>query len=202
MRCLSTMVKLSVFVIVAALNAVCVPAAQAEGPRAVPRILAVRKDLGPPPAGVAELKFRDIFKMPVGDRGLEPSAKLLALDGKRVRIVGFMIHQQPEPIGEFLLSPLPATISDEDEPLADDLAPSVIAVKVPGAAEQTIPLLPGLIQICGVLHVGSGLDAASGRISSVQILLDAKPARALLALHAQHAHAIHNAHRSEQAGAP
>src|SRR6185295_980915 len=144
--------------------------------------------------------FRDIFKMPVGDQGLEPSAKLLALDGKRVRIVGFMIHQQPEPIGNFLLSPLPAEISDEDEPLADDLAPSVISVSVPGAAGKAIPLLPGLIQISGVLHVGPGLEAASGRISSVQILLDAKPARALLALRAQHAHAIHNALGSEQAG--
>lgn len=202
MRCLSTLVKLGVFVIAAALNAVCASAAPAEGPRVVPRILAVRKDLGPPPAGVAELKFRDIFKMPVGDRGLEPSAKLLALDGRRVRIVGFMIHQQPEPTGSFLLSPLPAAISDEDEPLADDLAPSVVSVSVPGAADKAIPLLPGLIQISGVLRVGPGLDAASGRASSVQILLDAKPARALLALRAQHRHATRNALGSEHAGAP
>src|SRR5690349_12256679 len=109
----------------------------------VPAVLAVRKDLGAPPAGVADLKFHDIFKTPVGDKGLEPSAALLALDGKRVRMVGYMIHQQPEPKGTFLLSPLPAEISDEDEPLADDLPPSVVAVEIAGAANRSIPLLPG-----------------------------------------------------------
>jgi hypothetical protein len=204
MRSLSTIAKLGVFVIVAALNAVCVSAAQPQDLRVVPMALAVRKDISPPPAGVAELKFRDIFKMPVGDRGLEPSAKLLALDGKRVRIVGFMIQQQPEPIGQFLLSPLPATISDEDEPLADDLAPSVVTVSVPGAADKAIPLLPGLIRVSGVLHVGASLDAASGRVSSVQVLLDAKPARALLALRAQRVakRGNHNVLRSERASVP
>ena len=203
MRCLSTLVQLGVFVIVAALNGVCASAAPPQGPRVVPKILAVRKDLGPPPAGVAELKFRDIFKMPVGDQGLEPSAKLLALDGRHVRIVGFMIHQQPEPTSSFLLSPLPAAISDEDEPLADDLAPSVVAVSVPGAADRAIPLLPGLIQISGVLHVGPSLDAASGRVSSVQILLDTKPARALLALRAQHLtrNGVNKVRRSDHASA-
>ena len=140
----------------------------------------MRKDLGAPPAGVADLKFHDIFKTPVGDKGLEPSAALLALDGKRVRMVGYMIHQQPEPKGTFLLSPLPAEISDEDEPLADDLPPSVVAVEIAGAANRPIPLLPGLIRISGVLHVGTKTDAASGRVSAVQIALDAPIAKALL----------------------
>jgi hypothetical protein len=145
-----------------------------------PALLAVRKDLGAPPAGVTDLKFRDIFKMPVGDKGLEPSATLLALDGKRVRIVGYMVRQQPAPQGMFLLSPLPVEISDEDEPLADDLPPSVIAVEVGGAADKSIPLLSGLIQITGVLHIGVKTDAASGRVSSAQIALDARIGKALL----------------------
>ena len=85
-----------------------------------PKLLAVRKELGAPPKGVSDLKFHDIFKTPVGDKGLEPSATLLALAGKRVRMVGYMVRQQPEPKGTFLLSPLAAEISDEDEPLADD----------------------------------------------------------------------------------
>ena len=142
--------------------------------------LAVRRDLGPPPAGVADLRFHDLFKTPVGDRGLEPGAKLVALDGKRVRVVGYMVRQQPEPVGRFLLSPLPADISDEDEPLADDLPANVITVNIPGAANQAVPLLPGLIQITGVLRIGAHVDSESGRVSWVQILLDPKPARALL----------------------
>lgn len=145
-----------------------------------PAPLAVKRELGAPPAGVSDLKFHDIFKTPVGDKGLEPSAALLALDGKRVRMVGYMVHQQPEPRGAFLLSPLPAEISDEDEPLADDLPPSVVAVEIAGAANRPVPLLPGLVKISGVLHVGAKTDAASGRVSVVQIALDAPVAKALL----------------------
>lgn len=157
-------------------------AAQAAGTgtQRVPNLLAVRKDLGPPPKGVADLKFHDIFKTPVGDKGLEASATLLALDGKRVRMVGYMVHQQPAPTGAFLLSPLPAEISDEDEPLADDLPPSVVSVELADAANRSVPLLPGLIKITGVLHVGAKADAASGRVSPVRIALDAPVSKALL----------------------
>jgi len=155
------------------------PDAAAAAPR-TPKLLAVRKDLGSPPAGVTDLKFRDIFKTPVGDKGLEPSATLLALDGKRVRMIGYMVRQPSASKGAFLLSPLPVEISDEDEPLADDLPPSVVAVEVGGAANKPIPLLPGLIQITGVLHVGAKTDAASSRVSSVQIALDAHLGKALL----------------------
>ena len=107
----------------------------------------------------------------------------LALAGKRVRMVGYMVRQQPAPKGTFLLSPLAAEISDEDEPLADDLPPSIVAIEVTGTANQPIPLLPGLIQVTGVLHVGAKTDTASGRVSAVQIALDAPIAKALLGTH-------------------
>lgn len=145
-----------------------------------PPPLAVRKTLGPPPAGMSDLKFHDVFKMPVGAKGLEPSATLLALDGKRVRMVGYMVRQPSAPIGSFLLSPLPADISGEDEPLADDLPPNIVAVEIVGASQRPVPLLSGLIQVTGVLHVGAKTDAASGRVSSVQIALDARLGKALL----------------------
>ena len=174
----------------AAVLAVCVSsepsalAAAHESPGAtalVPASMAVRKDLGAPPRGVAELKFRDMFKLPVGPRGLEPSTTLAALDGKRVRMIGYMVQQEPLPISSFLLAPLPVQISDEDEPLADDLPPSTVSVIVPGAEKQSIRALPGLIQITGVLHVGGHTDEATGRVSSAQITLDVPLARALLA---------------------
>ncbi len=155
----------------------------------VPAALAVRKDLGAPPRGVTELKFRDMFKLPVGPRGLEPNATLSALDGKRVRVIGYMVQQEPLPTGAFQLAPLPVQISDEDEPLADDLPPSTLSVTVPGAETKAIRALPGLIQITGVLHVGAQTDAASGRVSSAQIVLDAPLARALLGAPASRARA-------------
>ena len=138
----------------------------------VPSPLAVRKDLGPPPTGVTELKFRDVFKMPVGPKGLEPTQKLLALDGKRVRIIGYMVQQESVPKGSFLLSPLPALISDEDESLADDLPATAIQIELPQAPALAVPQLTGLLQLTGTLRVGMRVDAATGRATPAQLVLD------------------------------
>ena len=142
--------------------------------------LLVDKKLGPAPAGVVELKFEELFKRPVGDRGLEPSEKLAALDGKRVRIVGYMVQQPTVPLGSFLLAPLPTSISDEDEPMADDLPPSTIGVVLPASSKKPVPALHGLVQVTGVLHVGAFVDAPSDRVCAVQITLDARWAHKLL----------------------
>jgi hypothetical protein len=145
----------------------------------VPASLAVRKELAPPPAGVTELKFRDMFKMPVGPKGLEPSAKLLALDGKRVRIVGFMVQQSPLPKGGFLLSSVPVMVGDEDESLADDLPPTTLRIDLDKSRDLSVPILPGLLQLTGTLHVGMRAEPASGRSTPAQLVLDEAPQRTL-----------------------
>ena len=145
----------------------------------VPASLAVHKELGPPPAGVTELKFRDVFKLPVGPKGLEPTDKLLALDGKRVRIVGYMVRQEPAAKGAFLLSPLPVMLGDEDEALADDLPATTLRVELDKSLDLAIPVLPGLLQVTGTLHVGMRADPASGRSTPAQLVLDAAPQRAI-----------------------
>lgn len=152
------------------------PVAAQEAPRA----LAVRKELPAPPRGVIDLKFHDLFKMPIGPTGLEASEKLRAADGARVRVVGFMVQQQPAARGGFLLSPLPVAIGDEDEGLADDLPPGLIFVDLTQAADQAIPHMSGLIQISGILRVGAREDAGTQRISFVQLIPDSKTSRALL----------------------
>jgi len=50
-------------------------------------------ELPPLPAGVEELKFADFYKMPVGPKGLEPSEKLLGLNGRKVRLSGFFVFE-------------------------------------------------------------------------------------------------------------
>lgn len=138
--------------------------------------LMVTKKPSAPPAGVEDLKFRDLFKLPVGDKGLEPGERLLALDGKRVRVIGYMVKQPVAPKGSFLLSPLPVEVSDEDEPLADDMPASTIAVTVRGAVPRPIGWSRGLVQAIGLLKVGAYTDAATGRVFPAQIILD--PGRA------------------------
>ena len=145
----------------------------------VPAALAVQKELGPPPTGVTELKFREIFKLPVGPKGLEPTDKLRALDGKRVRIVGYMVRQEPAPMGAFLLSPLPVMLGDEDEALADDLPATALLVELDKTRDLAVPMLPGLLQVTGTLHVGMHADPVSGRSTSAQLVLDAAPQRAI-----------------------
>jgi hypothetical protein len=127
---------------------------------------------GQPPAGVSDLKFAEFFRLPVGPRGLEPSARLLALNGQPVRLVGYMARESAPTAGRLILTPLPVTLGDEDEPLADDLPPSVAYVHFSGqAAAAPLPHLGGLLRLQGRLSVGPRTEA-DGHVSMVRLLLD------------------------------
>ncbi len=143
---------------------------------AVPDSLAVRKQLPAPARGVTELRFRDIYRNPVGPLGLELSERVRALDGQRVRIVGFMVAEEAKP-GVFMFAPLPVRIGHDDEGLADDLPPSTVFVHLPTAADILVPHLPGLLQLSGTLSVGAKAESDSGRISTVRLLVDKRTVR-------------------------
>jgi hypothetical protein len=163
----------------------------------IPASLVVDRKLGASAAGVAELKFQDVFKLPAGPKGLEATPRLLELDGKRVRIVGFMVRQESPAIDSFLFSPLPVQLGDEDESLADDLPPSTIRVELPTSHGVVVPTVPGLLQLTGVLHVGMRADPASGRATPALLTLDPRPERALRRL--AHTSTAKNGHAPHQA---
>ncbi|MCB5206692.1 hypothetical protein [Methylovorus mays] len=123
------------------------------------------------PAGVTELKFSEIYKLPVGPRGMEPSAKLLSLNGKQVRLVGYMAKQDEATPGVFILSPLPVLMGHEDESFADDMPANSVFVHLHDA-QQINGYVPGLINLSGVLSVGEWHEV-DGRISYVRLQLDA-----------------------------
>jgi hypothetical protein len=148
-------------------------------PVAAPASLAVQSKLSAPPKGVTDLKFGEMFVLPVGPLGLEPSAKLRALDGQRVRLIGYMVHGDTTSAQGFLLSPLPVTAGDEDESLADDIPASAVLVRVADGKATALPNLAGLIHLTGVLHVGTTNDDASGRNAAASLDLDATCVRAL-----------------------
>lgn len=125
----------------------------------------------PLPAGVSELKFSEFFVRPVGDRGLEVTEKLFKLDGKRVRILGYMVRQEAPSPGLFLLTPIPAQIHEHDNGLADDLPPSMLHVSVPTLRDQPVPYVPALMLLTGTLSLGNRTEA-DGRISVVRLALD------------------------------
>ena len=117
-----------------------------------------------------DVKFGDFFKMPVGPKGLEPTGKLLELNGHRVRIVGYLAGMD-EPVADLsYLTPYPIALGHEDEHLADDLPVSTVFVHS-GREGRPIPQLGGLVRLTGRLSVGP-TDEKDGRVSSIRLSLD------------------------------
>jgi hypothetical protein len=123
------------------------------------------------PEGVAELKFSEFFVQPVGPRGLELTEKLRGLDGRRVRMLGYMVQQEEPPPGTFLFSPMPAQVHEHDNGLADDLPSSTVRVAVPACPNQAVPFMPGLMLLTGTLSVGNRAEV-DGRVSVARLTLD------------------------------
>lgn len=142
----------------------------------------------PPMPNVVDLKFKDIFKRPVGPRGLEPTPAFGKLDGRRVRMVGYMVALTPPTADAFMFSPLPVSVAAHDEGLADDIPPATIYVKLPrfaptpGMSTFGIPQVQGLLKITGTLEVGAYTDVITGRIFPATLSLDPEPRRAFLQL--------------------
>ena len=127
--------------------------------------------LPPPPPGVTDLKFNEFFVMPVGPLGLEATAKLRSLDGKRVRMLGYMVRQEKPPVGTFLFAAIPVQIHEHDNGLADDLPPATVCVAVPTCRAKPVPFAPDLMALTGTLHLGNR-TAADGRVTFARLELD------------------------------
>lgn len=144
-----------------------------------PASVAVHETLKPLPSGTSELKFNEMFAMPVGPKGLEPSPKLQSLHGQRVRMVGYMVTQETSRPGGLILTPMPVNLGDEDESLSDDLPGNAVFVHLaPKFAHKSVPNLQGLIQLTGLLSVGAQ-EEADGRVSATRLTLDDATSRLL-----------------------
>ncbi|MDE2594145.1 MAG: hypothetical protein KGL57_07885 [Burkholderiales bacterium] len=144
-----------------------------------PAKLMVKGTLSTPAAGVTDLKFGEMFKMPVGPKGLEPSDKLSTLSGQRVRMVGYVANAEEPTPGLLILSPLPVVLGDEDEKLVDDLPPTAVFVHLSSAyAKQATPNYSGLVQLTGRLEVGAQ-EEADGHVSATRLVLDDATSRLL-----------------------
>lgn len=132
------------------------------------------RPLPPAPEGVTDLKFGDIFKSPVGEKGLEFSEKAKVLAGKKVRILGHMVQQSSPTPWKILLSPKAITVCEREYGLCDDLPPSVVHVLLPKGPNPVAQFTPGLLLLTGTLSIGNR-DESDGRVSSVRLQLDPPP---------------------------
>jgi len=127
--------------------------------------------LPPLPSGVTELKFSEFFRQPIGPRGLEFTDQLRSLEGRRIRILGYMVRQDKPADGCFLLSPLPMTLHEAEYGLCDDLPATTLHVLTPAEALQKTPFTPGMLLLTGRLSIGNRQES-DGRTSTVRLLLD------------------------------
>lgn len=124
------------------------------------------------PAAVP-LAFGSFFAQPIGPRGLEISPTLRAAQGRRVRLVGFMVAQEEPVPGRFMLTPRPVSMSEHADGEADDLPPTAVTVLLhPSQADRLVPHQRGLIALTGRLEVGRDEDPSTGRVSWVRLHLE------------------------------
>lgn len=120
------------------------------------------------PAGVTDLEFTDFYGAVIGDRGPELTAKVRALAGQQVRLVGFMVRQSLPTPGVLLLAPQPVQVDEVEYGACDDLPPQIVRVFLPLPAGTQVPLTPGPLLLTGTLEVGQQSEP-DGRNSFLRI---------------------------------
>ncbi len=135
--------------------------------------------------GTQRLGFEEFFHLPVGAEGLEFSARLIALQGQRVTVEGYMVEEQVEeahghgtptwagPVERrFMLTATPQTINSSHYGPCDGLPPQVMYVHVADAPAAPLRHRAGLLRVTGRLEVGAWREADE-RISQVRLRLEA-----------------------------
>jgi len=120
------------------------------------------------PSAPTDLAFRDFFEPT--PRELRPSARLLSLDGQRVRIVGYMARTEEPPTGGFYLCPSPVLVTESGAGTAD-LPPQTVFVVVRSARGRALEHRPGPLVVTGVLELGGAPDDAD-RVFPIRIHFD------------------------------
>ena len=115
------------------------------------------------------IEFREFFEEDASE--LKPSAKLLGLNGRRARLVGFMAQMEQPPSGAFYLCPIPV-YADESGAGTADLPVESVRVIVRSAKGKKIPFSARPIEVTGILEVGAKAEE-DGTVSSVRLILDA-----------------------------
>jgi len=131
------------------------------------------------PEAAIELPFRDFFRLPLGPYGAQISERLALADGRRVRLVGYMVQRETATPGQFLLTPRPVQMSEHADGDANDLPPATVLVRLdPSQADWAVPHVRGLVGVTGVLEVGRR-EQADGQVFWVGLQLGAEATRSM-----------------------
>ena len=110
-----------------------------------------------------ELRFRDFFTHCTGNDGNQTpqiSDRLRQAEGKKIRLVGYMLPREPAFPGGFVLTAQPCQADHLRTDQCDARMPAAVRVEFDDAhRDWTVPLLKGLVEVSGVLRVGRHIDA-------------------------------------------
>jgi hypothetical protein len=120
------------------------------------------------PSRAEPLAFGELFES--SPRELKPTAKLLRLDGKRVKMVGYMAQMEEPPSGAFYLAARP-TFCGEGGAGTGDLPPDAVRVVVRSRRGKPVPFIPGPLEVTGILEVGNRAEE-DGAVSAIRLVLD------------------------------
>jgi hypothetical protein len=123
------------------------------------------------PAGVQELRFQDLFNPVIGDRGPEYTDIVKRLNGKKVRVAGFMVRELNRKGGVFMLAPWPTRIESDGYCVYEDFPPATLHVLLPEVFTKPLPFSPGLLAVTGTLDLSPG-QMPDGRNCVASIRLD------------------------------
>lgn len=105
-----------------------------------------------------ELRFRDFFSHCTGNDGNQSpqiSDRWRQAEGKKVRLVGYMLPQEHACPGGFVLTGQPCQADHLRTGLSDARVPAAVRVEFDDAhRDWTVPHLKGLVEVSGVLQVG------------------------------------------------
>ena len=127
---------------------------------------------GRPEGEATSIEFREFFETDASEP--TPSTKLLSLNGRRARLVGFMAQMEQPPSGAFYLCPRPV-YADESGGGTADLPIGSVRVIVRSAKGKKVPFIARQIEVTGILEVGSR-DEEDGTVSAIRLILDAPQA--------------------------
>lgn len=125
----------------------------------------------PETAAPIRLKFSEFFAP--GQIELKYSDKLLSLNGKRVRIVGFMAKMETSITDGFYLCARPVE-GDESGNGDSDLPPANVFVVLRSAKDREVAFKPRALEATGILELGPKEDK-SGHVTRIRLILDRAP---------------------------
>lgn len=122
-------------------------------------------------AKFTQVRFSDIFVTPAGPNGMEYSKSIRELNGKPVRVSGFMVRQVNKDPAVFMLTEFPVSTMEHEYGVADSVPPNVVHALVPLKKGYGTAWQPYAVTVYGRLEL-DGREEADGRVSYARIQVD------------------------------